>query len=113
MSIQLLVVFPTNNDPFKEKNMSNNVILELSKCNGMKILKSYNINLLLLYQHPINFWTSEQLIFIYDSLIKLYINQSDQMQQNDVLNEFRLEDIKKTLEYFEIIIKNKGIIKVL
>jgi len=114
MSIQLLVSFPQyKNDPLKEENMSNNIIAELTKYNGLKILKSYNINLLLLYQHPINFWSTEQISFIYDFLVKLSNNQKEQMEQNDVSNEFKIEDINNTLRYFELIIKNNGIIKVL
>lgn len=112
MSIQLIAKFPNEINPFEDKKEVN-LIYSLSKCKGMKILKAYNINLLLLYQQPINYWSTDQIIFIHEFLVKLKENQKEQMIQNDVLMEFNIDDIDYTKTYFETIIKHKGIIKVL
>ncbi len=90
-----------------------------------KILELLNINLGALYSNSINYWAPEQVKDMYKSIKLLYDDPYNSLcegfeeescfyekQEEVIMVESMKDDVKKLLDYFEILVKNEAYIYV-
>lgn len=135
MGIDLYVDFPGLIFPFEDTSFeSMKWALSETKCDFIELFRDYNYNLYLLYDNGIRYWSEEQVRDMYDFLERMYkkklevtkiktdyIFKNDKNDKNDeellkheywyhrqYLEKYCLDDIRIILDYFRIIVDNKG-----
>lgn len=132
MGIDLYVDFPGLIFPFEDNQFEcMKWALSETKCDFVELFRNYNYNLYLLFDNGIRYWSVEQVRDMYDFLERMYKkklevtktetdykfktdkNDEDLLRHENYyhrvhLKKYCLEDIRMILDYFRIIVDNKG-----
>lgn len=132
MGIDLYVDFPGLIFPFEDTAYeSMKWALAETKCNFVELFMDYNYNLYLVFDNAIHYWSEEQVLDMYYFLERLYKKKLEVLKEETdynfknkkedkelleheywyhkkYLDKYCLEDIRMILDYFRIVVDNKG-----